>query len=242
MSPLFEPTTARTHVPTRHVAFARAIRRVLGVVNILAAITIVAAIAIQITEKVVNDVFRPTEYFAYFTIQSSLINIVVLLIGGYVALTRGIDPRWYTLVRACIVTYAIITGLVYNLLLADVPASDGFITEFPGLTNIVHLYIPIFVAVEWVLMPGRSRLSWRVVAITCAYPVVWLVATMIRGAADGWYPYPFLVPSPDGGMDGVITFVVVISALMITLSSIAVGIERAHAMLYQRLGFDRTAL
>ncbi len=242
MSPLFEPTTAGAHTPTRHVMFARAIRRTLGVLNVAASITIVVALSMQITEKVVNDVFRPTEYFAFFTIQSSIINVVVLVMGGVLSLKRGTDPRWYTATRACIVAYAIITGIVYNLLLRDVQPRDGFITEFPHLSDIVHVYIPLFIALEWILMPGRSRLSWSILGVICAYPAAWTVATLIRGAADGWYPYPFLEPTGPAGLNGVIAYVLAIAACLVTVGALAVAVERAHSQLFQKLGLDRTAL
>jgi len=36
------------------------------------------------------------------------------------------------------------------------------------------------------------------------YPLAWTVLTVIRGALDGWYPYPFLDPA-NGGYGAVVT-------------------------------------
>lgn len=36
------------------------------------------------------------------------------------------------------------------------------------------------------------------------YPLAWTVLTLIRGALDGWYPYPFLDPA-NGGYGAVVT-------------------------------------
>lgn len=242
MSALFEPTTAGEHTPHRHIRVARTLRRGLGVLNILAALWILVSITTQLVDKTVNNVFYPEEYYSYFTIQSSHMNVLVLLVGGIIALSRGVDPRWYTVVRACIVTYAVVTGVVYNLLLRDVPSSDGFVSQFTFPNEVMHVYIPLFIALEWLLMPGRSRLSWNVLAITCAYPLAWAGATMIRGSLDGWYPYPFLEPFGPAGWGGVIAYIAGIAGFIIVLGSIAVGIERAHSALYARIGLDRTAL
>ena len=32
------------------------------------------------------------------------------------------------------------------------------------------------------------------------YPLVWTVVVLIRGATDGWVPYPFLNPSQGYGV------------------------------------------
>jgi hypothetical protein len=36
------------------------------------------------------------------------------------------------------------------------------------------------------------------------YPLAWTVLTVIRGALDGWYPYPFGDPA-NGGYGAVVT-------------------------------------
>ncbi|MFM6981604.1 MAG: Pr6Pr family membrane protein [Microbacteriaceae bacterium] len=242
MPALFEPTLANPTNAHRHIRTARGIRRAFGVLNIVAALWILVSITTQIVDKTVNGVFRPEEYYSYFTIQSSHMNVVVLLIGGIIALTRGVDPRWYTVVRASIVTYAVVTGVVYNLLLRDVPSSDGFVSQFTFPNEVMHVIIPAFIAIEWLLMPGRSRLSWNVLAVTCAYPLVWAGATMIRGALDGWYPYPFLEPFGPAGWGGVAAYIAGIAGFIIALGAIAVAIERAHSALFARIGLDRAAL
>ncbi len=52
---------------------------------------VLAAIVTQIWSEVANDAFYPEKYFSYFTIQSSLINIVAFAVGGT---WRG--PRFVT--------------------------------------------------------------------------------------------------------------------------------------------------
>lgn len=57
-------------------------------------------------------------FFSYFTIDSNILSVVILVIGA-AALIRGarVETRRFTITRAAVTTYPIITGLVYNVLL-----------------------------------------------------------------------------------------------------------------------------
>ncbi|MGL4340325.1 MAG: hypothetical protein ACRCSP_07890, partial [Rhodoglobus sp.] len=58
------------------------LRRTVGVLRIAAGLLVFAAIVTQIVDRLGSDVFVPSKYFTLFTIQSSLMNVVVLLVGG----------------------------------------------------------------------------------------------------------------------------------------------------------------
>ena len=58
------------------------------------------------------------------------------------------------------------------------------------------------------------------------YPLAWTVLTVIRGALDGWYPYPFGDPA-NGGYGAVVTTTVGI--VVIALAIVAMGRTRASA-------------
>ena len=96
----------------------------MGVLRILLAVLVLAAIVTQITDQILNDAFDPAAYFGFFTIQSSLMNVVVLVVGGVLALRLAAEPELLARVRMSTLSYAVITGVVYNLLLRNLPA-DG---------------------------------------------------------------------------------------------------------------------
>jgi hypothetical protein len=223
----------------RPVALAANLRWTFGVLNLFFAFAIAISLAVNIADRVIQGIFDPTHYFHYFTIQTSLINIVVLLIGGIFAVTRRTDPTWYSVLRACTVSYAIVVGVIYNLLLAGLASTDGYVAsfEFPNLFQ--HVWAPIFIAVEWLLMPGRTRLRWSVLWIGAIYPLVWVAGSMIRGVAgDGWFPYFFLNPG-EMGAGGVALYIVGIAAFIIGNCAIAVGVGRVHARVFVGFGLDR---
>ncbi|MEY4396414.1 MAG: hypothetical protein RLZZ40_170 [Actinomycetota bacterium] len=241
MSELFEPIDSGRS-GARPTGVAVFLRRVLGFANLAGAFVIAIALTINITDRVLQGHFDPTHYFHYFTIQTSILNILVLTAGGIFGLMRTTDPRPYVVVRAATVAYAVLTGVVYNVLLAGIPANDGYIesSQFPNA--IEHVWAPILIAVEWMLMPGRSRLSWRVLWIAVVYPLVWVIGSMVRGlAGDGWFPY-FFLNVPETGVSGVAIYVVGLSAFIVGLTAAVVAVGRLHNRVFAASGLDRNRL
>ncbi|WP_130283107.1 Pr6Pr family membrane protein [Microcella alkaliphila] len=200
------------------------LRRIAGILSLAASATVFAALVTQITDQISVGRFEPTEYFAFFTIQTAMINIVVLAVGGVLALRAERDTRLYTAIRASVFSYAVVTGVVYNLLLRDVPNDDGYVGPW-WPNEALHVWVPIYIAVDWMLATGRPRIAWSTMWLAVSYPLIWVGVTMLRGAADGWYPYPFLEPFGPNGVPGVAAHVVAIAALIIGLTAIAVTIN-----------------
>lgn len=233
------PTTAPGH--TSHVV-ALLLRRGLGVLNLVMAFAIAIALAVNISDRLIQGIFNPSHYFLYFTIQTSIINIVVLLIGGIFAVMRTNDPHWYSTMRVSVVSYAIVTGVIYNLLLSGFPSADGYVAsfEFPG--EIQHVWAPLFIALEWLLMPGRTRLRWGVLWISAVYPLVYVVVSLTRGLfGDGWFPY-FFFNVTDTGVAAVATYIVAIAAFVVGNAAIAVAVGRIHSRVFVGFGLDRTGI
>ena len=183
-----------------------------------------ASIATQITDQVWNDAFVATEYFGYFTIQSSLMNVVVLLVGGSLALRSRVDPQLLTTVRMSVLTYAVVTGAVYNVLLRNV-VSDGFIgVGWPN--EVLHVWAPIFIALDWILSPGRPAVAWQRLGYALIYPVLWVVYALLRGTATGFYTYPFLDPGQPGGYVTVALYVLGIAVFIAGLAAAAIAASR----------------
>ena len=178
--------TALQSVPARASRF----RPGVGVVRILAASLTLAALLTQIIDQSLNDAFVPTEYFSYFTIQTSLLDVVVLSSGGILALRRLPDGARFTAVRLAIVTYAVVTATVYAVLLRGIP-QEGFV-RVPWPNEVIHVAIPLLLVVDWLIAPGRSAVGWRALWLVVSYPLIWVAITLARGGVTGWLPYPFL--------------------------------------------------
>lgn len=201
-----------------------AARRVTGVLRLAAGVLVTVAVATQITDQVLGDAFEPARYFSFFTVQSSLIDVVVLVTGGVLALGRQRDPELFTAVRMSTVAYAAVTAVVYNVLLRGLP-SDGFTgLGWPG--EILHVWIPAYIVLDWLLAPGRPALGWDRIWLAIGYPLAWVAFTLVRGVVTGWYPYPFLDPDAPAGPVSVIAYIVAIAFFIIAVACIAIVVSR----------------
>lgn len=182
-------------------------RLALSVVNLFAAATIIVALTVQIADRVANGEFNAEHYFSYFTIQSSLGNIVVLVAAGVYGLQSPRDTPLLSGVRAHFVAYSLITATIYNVVLRDLPARDGvWVSPVQWPNEITHVWIPAYFLLDWILNPHRPRLPSWTLPLGCAFPLAWLSFTLVHGGLTGWYPYDFMDPTRDAGWLGVAVY------------------------------------
>jgi hypothetical protein len=204
-------------------------RIVFAVLRVAAAAAIVAAVVGQFAKSlsmVPDPGFFVVNFFSFFTIQSNLIGAVVLAIGAVLAFGGRDDSARFALVRACATAYLATTLVVYNTLLRDISLDQA--TTLPWSNEILHVWAPLYVVVDWVLAPGRRTIAWRRLWAVAIYPLAWAAYTMLRGAIVGWYPYPFLNPdvAPGVGYDGVAVYVVAIAAFILLVGAGVIAVSR----------------
>ena len=78
------------------------------------------------------------------------------------------------------------------------PGGGG--VELGWANFVLHVAVPIYVAIDWIFFGDRPRLPWNRFFIVLVYPIVWLIVVLVRGATDGWVPYPFLSPTLGYGV------------------------------------------
>jgi hypothetical protein len=164
------------------------------------ALLTIAAMAYQWGESSSRGVLVPLNFLSYFTIQSNAIGAAVFLVGA-ARWRRAATPRW-DLVRGASALNLTVTFVVFALLLSntDVDVASSWVN------TVVHTIFPLAVILDWVVDPPAHRIGGRASLTWLAFPVVWLVYTMVRGALAGWYPYPFLDPA-NGGYASVAIYV-----------------------------------
>lgn len=201
-------------------------RTLAGILRLAAAATLSVALGFQIVEKTLNNDMVAGEYFTYFTILSTMIAIVVTALGGVMALRLPVDTARLTVARMSVLSYAVVTAVVYNLLLRDIPDEGFVVSPWPG--EIMHVWIPLVLVLDWLLSPGRPALRWTGLRIVVIFPLLWLAFTLVRGAITGWYPYPFL--EPDTGWLSVASYVLGISVVILSLAALAITFSRLRAL------------
>lgn len=224
-------TSAYVPAPPVLAPWAVTTRRVVGVARLVLAVFVFIAIAYQIQDRLVNNVFRPGEYFAFFTVQTCLMFVVVLAAGGVIALRSDADTRLFTVVRMCAVAFTIVTAVVYNVMLRGiVPTGPDAGYVWPVWPNeLLHVWLPILLLLDWVLTPGRLPIRLRAMWWVLVYPLAWVAFSLIRGSLTGWWPYPFLDPNGSLGWAGVIGYVIGIAAFMALCAFLALLVGRLWA-------------
>jgi hypothetical protein len=190
----------------------------LTIVRAASIVVVLLAIVSQGIVLAQNDRFDPTRFFAYFTIQSNLIGVAAfiwLVLGRNRPRSRGLE-----LLRGAAAVYLTVTFFVVIFLLSNVDVQLGLV----WVDVVLHKIFPIIVVLDWIVDPPMSRLTARDVPVWLVYPLIWTALTVLRGAADGWYPYPFLDPA-NGGYGQVAITAVAITAgfVLISLAIITIG-------------------
>lgn len=191
------------------------------------AVTLVA-IVVTFADTASKGPVNPFNFFGYFTVQSNTLLTVVAITAGVRGLIRpGRPPRWLVVLRSLATMCMTIVGLVYALLLAPLGAAGG--VPVPWANWVMHVAGPLLVVADWVLSPDREPLPWRIAWLQLAYPICWTAVVLVRGATDGWVPYPFLSPTQGYGVVAVyVVLVVLIAAAFLGVSLLVVWWSRRH--------------
>jgi hypothetical protein len=149
---------------------------------------------------------RVFNVFWYFTIQS---NVIV----GVTCLLLALNPRRTSTVFAVFrlmgVVAISVTFVVFHIALSHLLDLDGW----AAIANqLQHTIVPILAVAGWLLFGPRRLTSSRIAAWTVLFPIVYMVATAIRGPlVRDWYPYPFADVAAHGYLR------VILNGIVITL-------------------------
>jgi hypothetical protein len=205
-------------------------RKILPYLRLVAAVALVTSIVWQVTDRLLNNVFRPGEYFAYFTIQSSLIAAVVLALAGMRELQGKADTKVLTIARLSTSSFAIVVFVVYNALLRGtevLPGEPDFGYVWPVPPNeILHVWAPIFIVLDFALSITVTKLKFKQVFWILVFPMTWLTFTIIRGLITDWWAYWFLDPTLEAGVMGVVTFILIIIVFGLVSASISLALNK----------------
>lgn len=166
--------------------------------GVVAAALVLQLVLVIIGNPVLADVEPPDlgmrlyRFCAYFTIQS---NLLVALASLSLAWRPDRDgPVWRVLRLAGTVAIAV-TAVVHFFLLRP-------LLDLQGLDRLadtlLHLVGPALALAGWLLFGPRPRVTASTVRWALAFPAAWTAWTLVFGAIDGWYPYPFLDPAAQG--------------------------------------------
>lgn len=192
-------------------------RLALAIVRLVVALVVLVAIAWQIALNLESGLFRPLRFFAFFTILSNTFGALVWL--WLAARWRRTRTRTDDLLRGAATLYLVVTFVIVVVLLsgAELQVAD------PRVDFVVHKLFPVLALIDWIVDPPETDLRMRDVGLWLIFPLIWLALTLVRGAADTWYPYPFLDPD-NGGYRSVGYHALAILAVVLVIAGVIVAL------------------
>jgi hypothetical protein len=198
------------------------VRNVIASLRLIVVLLGITSITATFLDTASRETINPFNFFGFFTMQSNILLAVVLGITAVVSLTGRTQSPGLQLARGCATTYIAVVGLVYNTLLAALPG--GVTLEWAN--HQLHIVLPIYAVLDWAIIGDRGPLPWKRLAIVTVYPIAWIFVVLVRGATDGWVPYPFL--DPGTGYGAVAIYCVVIAASTVVVAAAIWALSRGQ--------------
>ncbi|HTB48557.1 MAG TPA: Pr6Pr family membrane protein [Verrucomicrobiae bacterium] len=172
--------TKKQLLPSYKIAFA-----------VLVLVTIVA----QLSHSLQQSGFSIVNFFSYFTIESNLFGVTMLLLSAYYLVSRKKPDTQLDSLRGAATLYMVVTGIVYNLLLAHINVQ----ITLPWVNTVLHQIFPVVMLLDWLIDPPKRTISTKQALRWLSYPLLYAAYTLIRGPlAHRWYPYPFINAAQHG--------------------------------------------
>jgi hypothetical protein len=204
------------------------VRRSLGVFRLLVAMLEIIAIIGNYQYVLGFRFFATANFFSYFTIQSAMMAVVVLLVAGAFALLTPRDPAWLGVVRTIVTVYVLVSGIVFGLIVAQASTRD-YRVDVPWSDTLLHFVVPALAVIAWAtdsVTAVNVRVPWSTVGWVLVYPSIWLAYTLVRGADVGWYPYFFLDEAQVEGPIGVALYCALVLVIFLVLTAALVAVNR----------------
>lgn len=150
-------------------------------------------------------------WIGYFTITTNLLAAAVLSASALGPVGRISQFLCRAGVQSMTAMSIVIVGLIYNLLLRGLWHPQGWqlVTDVS-----LHVVMPLLFLLHWWLHVPKAGLRMRHIALWLLYPAAYFAYALLRGAVDGWYPYPFVDVVSLGYVRVVINAVVILLAFL----------------------------
>ena len=201
--------------------------------RLLTGLGLLGSVIWQVTDRTLNNNFRPFEYFAYFSIVSAIFAGTLLLTTGVRAFRRLEEGKRLEIARLSLTVAMIVVGVVYHALLSgvanDVRDGDYVWPVFPN--EFIHTYAPILIVLDYLLSHRSFKIRLRAALWVAVFPLIWLVFSVIRGSFTNWWPYWFINPNGEAGIIGMLSYIGAITVFFLLLGFAVLGMKK----LLQRL-------
>jgi hypothetical protein len=207
-----------------------------GLARIVVGLSLLGSVAWQVTDRLANDLFRPAEYFAYFSIVSAILVGILWIVSGVLRLRQVPESTTMAILRLTGAASMIVVAVVYHALISDAavdPRDVGY--DWPVLPNlIIHTWAPIAIALDYLFSTRGPALRLRQALWVAVFPLTWLAFSVVRGLIDGWWPYWFIDPNGEGGVGSMIAYVLAIASFFVILGFVLIALNLGVRRLLRR--------
>jgi hypothetical protein len=200
----------------------------MGGLRLITGLGLIGSVIWQVTDRTLNNNFRPFEYFAYFSIITAIFAGALLLVVGVRALRNLEEGKRLEIAKLSLTVAMVVVGVVYHALLSDVAndVRDGDYV-WPVFPNeFIHTYAPILIVLEYLVSQKTFNIRLRAALWVAVFPLVWLMFSVIRGSITNWWPYWFINPNGEAGLIGMLSYIGAITAFFLTLGFIVLGVKK----------------
>ena len=197
-------------------------------IRLITGFGLIGSVIWQVTDRTLNNNFRPFEYFAYFSIVGAVFAGALLLATGVRAFKQLEEGKRLEIARLSLTVAMIVVGVVYHALLADVASDvrdgDYVWPVFPN--EFIHTYGPVLIVIDYLLSNKEFKLRMLAAFWVVAFPLLWLTFSVIRGIITNWWPYWFINPNGEGGVSGMLSYIAAIAFFFIILGFAVLGLTK----------------
>jgi hypothetical protein len=129
------------------------------------------------------------QIISYFTILTNVLvsfSLTAVLLGPHTILGRFFSRSSVSTWVAINIT---VVGLVYNLVLRSLWKPQGMDRV---VDELLHSVLPLLYLIYWLFFVPKGRTRFHQLLNGLAYPLIYSIYVLIRGALTGLYPYPFM--------------------------------------------------
>lgn len=164
----------------------------IAVIALIAWFALILQLYIMISSASANHLTKlqaTGRFFAFYTILTNL--LVAINLTAILLFPRSAIGKFFVQASPAAATaeYILIVGIIYNVLLRQLWKPEGWQKIADEL---LHVVVPLFYVLYWFFYASKKSLQWKNIISWLIYPFLYLIYMLVRGAAEGFYPYPFL--------------------------------------------------
>ena len=208
--------------PKQTVQVAGRVRTAAGALAVMAWAGLALSLGQSVTTSLHETLRGMFVFSGYFTIWTNIAVALALSVPLLAPTSRpGRFVRRPGVVTGIAASIALV-AIAYEVLLRQTwdPLGVALVADL-----LVHYLVPVGFIGYWWLVTPKTTLGWRAPVVWLWYPAAYAAVALVRGAATGHYPYPFL-DAATLGYGQVLVNIAGLGIGFLVLSWLLVGIGR----------------